>query len=149
MTLTLTLITNNSHTVLDNILLAPPPRSEVSQPPAIRHSLSQLQGEVRLLLREGDWHGTAKYFLFLSCSLTDVVRVRSPSAKMIPLRVTVLLIPLVVNFQEISGECPQMEDIPVMKSSSTFTCMKFWNHKGDDWPINACNGECEYNNSAV
>ena len=137
--MTLTLITNNNHTVLDNILLAPPPRSEVSQP--------LLQGKDRLLLREGDWHGTAKYFLFLSCSLTDVVRVRSPSAKMIPLRVTVLLIPLVVNFQEISGECPQMEDIPVMKSSSTFTCMKFWNHKGDDWPINACNGE--YSNSAV
>ena len=66
---------------------------------------------------------------------------------MIPLRVTVLLIPLVVNFQEISGECPQMEDIPVMMNRHMFTCMKSWNHKGDDWPINACNGE--YSNSAV
>ena len=65
---------------------------------------------------------------------------------MIPLRVTVLLIPLVVNFQEISGECPQMEDIPVMWGSK-FTCMRSWNYKGDDWPINACRGE--YSNSAV
>ena len=74
--------------------------------------------------------------------LTDVVRVRSPSAKMIPLRVTVLLIPLVVNFQEISGECPRMEDIPVMWHGKLFTCMKYWTYKAiDDYSVNACRGE--------
>ena len=61
--------------------------------------------------------------------------------KMIPLRVAVLLIPLIVNFHETSGECPQMEDISVMKNNDMFTCMRFWDEYGDDLTVNACNGE--------
>ena len=56
--------------------------------------------------------------------------------------VAVLLIPLMVNIHETTGECPQMSDIPVMTDSKTFTCMKTWYDIGDDLSvINACNGE--------
>ena len=69
-------------------------------------------------------------------------------AKMIPLRVAVLLFPLMVNFHETSGECPPMEDIPVMKNNDTFTCMRFWDEYGDDLTVNACNGEYKTRASA-
>ena len=73
---------------------------------------------------------------------SSLVLVRGPSEKMIPLRVTVLLFPLMMNFHETTGECPQMSDIPVMTDSKTFTCMKTWYDIGDDLSvINACNGE--------
>ena len=60
---------------------------------------------------------------------------------------TVLILPLIC-FHVTTGECPQMNDIPVMYNSHTFTCMKYWwPDWGDDLSVNACNGE--YSTSAV
>ena len=38
------------------------------------------------------------------------------------------------------GECPQMDEIPVMFNNVTFMCMNVWHKWGDDLPVNACNG---------
>ena len=78
----------------------------------------------------------------------NVVRVRSLTAKMLRIKVTALLLSLVMNFHVTTGECPQMNDIPVMCPDGeyycpkdTFTCMKYWSDLGDDLSVNACNGE--------
>ena len=46
----------------------------------------------------------------------------------------------------VRGECPRMEDIPIMIPNypfdpAPFTCMHFWHDKGADLYLDACNGE--------
>ena len=60
---------------------------------------------------------------------------------------TVLILPLIC-FHVTTGECPQMNDIPVMCpdwesycQKDTFTCMRKWYEWGDNLSVNACNGE--------
>ena len=38
------------------------------------------------------------------------------------------------------GECPEMRDIPVM-TGPEFTCVQVWRGWGDEFSVNACNGE--------
>ena len=46
----------------------------------------------------------------------------------------------------VRGECPRMDDIPIMIPNypfdpAPFTCMHFWHDKGADLYLDACNGE--------
>ena len=58
--------------------------------------------------------------------------------------VAVILLPFMF-FRVTTGECPKMNDIPVMFDTTRFTCMRHWYETGSDlYPeINACNGKYE------
>jgi len=39
------------------------------------------------------------------------------------------------------GECPAMNDIPIMYNDQLFTCAKIWRDKGGDYAVDSCNSD--------
>merc|ERR1719348_2548982 len=54
---------------------------------------------------------------------------------------TLLLFTLSAMIISCKGECPAMNDIPVMYDDQLFTCMTKWHDKGGDYAVDSCNGD--------
>ena len=51
------------------------------------------------------------------------------------------LLSLSILVVSIHGECPKMDDIPVMYNSNAFSCFKYWGGIGGQYDVNSCNGD--------
>jgi len=54
---------------------------------------------------------------------------------------TLLLFALSAMIISCKGECPAMNDIPVMYYDQAFTCARFWQGMGGDYAVDSCNGD--------
>merc|ERR1711915_808692 len=54
---------------------------------------------------------------------------------------TLLLFTFSAMIISCKGECPSMNDIPVMYNDEAFTCARSWDHRGADNAIDSCNGK--------
>ena len=48
---------------------------------------------------------------------------------------------LAILVVSIHGECPKMDEIPVMYNSNAFSCFKYWGGIGGQYDVNSCNGD--------
>jgi len=58
---------------------------------------------------------------------------------------TLLLFALFAMIISCKGECPPMNDIPVMYDDQKFTCMTWWWDRGGDYAVDSCNGNSHTN----
>jgi len=54
---------------------------------------------------------------------------------------TLLLFTLSAMIISCKGECPTMNDIPVMYYDQAFTCARHWPDRGGDYAVDSCNGD--------
>ena len=53
----------------------------------------------------------------------------------------ILLVTVFVVLGHVEGECPRMDDVPVMYNPNYFSCFAHWRGEGGSYAVNSCNGK--------